>query len=444
MSKNKKEEVKNNEEKVIKNSEKDTLENNKKNTKTNKQNTKNSKVEAKVKEQNKKDVKKEKSTESKVDKEVESNKDEKLSQKDKKNLEKKLKKANTEKIVIVSIIIGTLIIAFGLFGFYYYNTNAKPVAKFDGGTVTTADFTVYYKTFAPMLEYYGYPASIIPGQIANKAGIDMIILKQAKEAGVTLSDEDKKKVDDIFADEDQVQQFIVQGIDVARMKQLYYNDYTITAYIEKLKVDAKDEDVIAYIKKNSGDDVDLYEYNTSHILFKTVDDSGNELSEADLASVRSKAEAALARALAGEDFAALAKELSEDTGTKENGGQYVMYMDGNTYTEYADAVKTLEVGKVTTALVKSQAGYHIIKLNDKIENGRAHNDTEREEFVDEDINNLSTTKNLDIDTEYLNKLVEKITGNKVEDETEQTTEDTTSTTTDESSTQTTDTTATAQ
>ena len=49
-----------------------------------------------------------------------------------------------------------------------------------------------------------------------------------------------------------------------------------------------------------------------------------------------------------------------------------------------------------------------------------------------------------IEIDCINKLVEKITGNKVEDETEQTTEDTTSTTTDESSTQTTDTTATAQ
>ena len=296
----------------------------------------------------KKTTKNDKKTES-VDK-----KEEKIeNEKEIKALEKKIKKPNTEKIVIASIIIGVLVIAFGLFGFYYYNTNAKPVAKFDGGTVTTSDFTVYYKTFAPMLEYYGYPSSIIPEQIANKAGIDKIILKEAKEAGVTLSDEDKAKVDEIFADEDQVQQFIDEGIDVAKMKQLYYDDYTITAYIEKMKEDAKDEDVIAYIKENSGEDADLYEYDTSHILFMTVDSSGNELSEEEQAEAKTKAEAALARALAGEDFATLAKELSEDTGTKENGGQYTMYMDGNTYTEYSDAVKNLEVGQITTALVKS-------------------------------------------------------------------------------------------
>ena len=389
---------------------------------------------------------------SKVKKEVEKNEEKvtkKVTKKEKKEttvenkevkaLEKKIKKINTEKVVMASIIIGVLVIAFGLFGFYFYNTNAKAVATFDGGKVSTADFTVYYKTFAPMLEYYGYPASIIPEQIANKAGIDMIILKQAKEAGVKLSDEDKATVDEIFADETQVQQFIDEGIDVAKMKQLYYNDYTISAYIEKMKEEAKNEDVLAYIKEKSGEGADLYEYDTSHILFMTVDSTtGAELSEEEKANVKAKAEAALARALAGEDFATLAKELSEDSGTKENGGRYVMYMDGNTYTEYADAVKTLQVGQITAALVKSQSGYHIIKLNAKTENGRANNDFEREEFVDQEINNLSVTKNLQIKTEYMNKLVEKITGTPVETEEEIiTNEDSTST---EESTETTDTT----
>ena len=378
---------------------------------------------------------KEKKEEVKAKVKTETKNEVKKDEKEVKALQKKIKKPNTEKVVILSIVIGVLVIAFGLFGFYYYNTNAKAVATFDGGKVTTADYTVYYKVFAPMLQYYRYPESIIPEQIANKAGIDMIILKQAKEANVKLSDEDKKKVDDIFADESQVKQFVEKGIDVAKMKQLYYNDYTITAYIEKMKEEADDAKVLEYIKKKAGDDADLNEYDTSHILFKTVDDSGNELSDEEKAKVEEKAKAALARALAGEDFAALSKELSEDTGTKENGGQYKMYMDGSTYTEYADAVKNLEVGAITTTLVKSQSGYHIIKLNAKTENGRAHNDKEREAYVDEDINNLSTTKNLKINNDYLTKLVEKITGKTASDDT-----DTTDSTTTDNNTTNTDTT----
>ncbi len=336
-----------------------------------------------------------------------------------KSLQKKLKKVNSERTIILSIVIGVLVIAFAIFGIYYYQSNEKAIATFDGGKVTIADYTVYYKTFAPLLEYYGYPSSIIPEQIANKAGIDMIIMKKAKEANVTLSDEDKASVDEIFNDKDQVQQFIDEGIDVARMKQLYYNDYTISAYIEKLKDEIADEEVIEYIKSVSGEDADLYEYNTSHILFKTVDDSYNSLSDEEKANVRAKAESVLARALSGEDFASLAKEFSEDTGTSEDGGKFTMYMDGNVYTEYADAVKNLAEGQITATLVETQAGYHIIKLDSKVENGRAHNDTEREECVDEQINGLTETMHFEINEEAMNNAVYAITGVKVEEEEEE-------------------------
>ncbi len=368
------------------------------------------------KKEEKKEVKKEVKENKKVNSDNEKNETAPKKVVTEKALEKKLKKANSERVIILSIVIGVLVIAFAIFGIYYYQSNEKAIATFDGGKVTIADYTVYYKTFAPLLEYYGYPSSIIPEQIANKAGIDMIIMKKAKEANVTLSDEDKASVDEIFNDKEQVQQFIDQGIDVARMKQLYYNDYTISAYIEKLKGEVADEEVIKYIKSVSGEDADLYEYNTSHILFKTIDDSNNPLSDEQKASVRAKAEGVLARALSGEDFASLAKEFSEDAGTKENGGKFTMYMDGNVYTEYADAVKNLAEGQITATLVESQSGYHIIKLDSKVENGRAHNDTEREECVDQQINGLSETMHLEVNKEAMNNAVYAITGTKVETE----------------------------
>ena len=70
--------------------------------------------------------------------------------------------------------------------------------------------------------------------------------------------------------------------------------------------------------------------------------------------------------------------------------------------------------------------------------GRAHNSTEREQCVDEQINNLSTTMHLEINDEAMKAAVYAITGTKVEDEETDETEDTTTddeqTTTDESST----------
>ncbi len=350
-----------------------------------------------------------------------------------KEVAKKMRHLNNDKIIIISIVVGVILIAAILFGVIYYKTNKEAVITFDGGSVSKAEFTVYYKTFAPMLEYYGYPASSIPSQVANKAAIDKILIKEAKNAGVKLSDEDKKTVDTTFNDKDKVESFVKQGIDVDLMKQLYYNDYIISAYINKLKSEAKTEDVLAYAKKIYGETADYNEYNTSHILFKTKDTStGAAMTDEQKATVKTKAEGVLARVKAGEDFAALAKEFSEDS-TASDGGKFAMYMDGTVYTQYSDAVKTLKAGEVYATLVETEAGYHIIKLDSIVENGRGNSDTEKEEYVNNNINNMSTEKKVTYDEAKLTKLIEQITGTKATDDTTNntTTNDTTNNTTND-------------
>src|SRR5574344_1671557 len=101
---------------------------------------------------------------------------------------KKVKKPVNEKVIIIGLIVVILLVAFGIFGYFFYQTNMQPVATYDGGKVTKAEYTIYYKTFQPMLSYYGYPDTMIPSQIANKAALDEIILKEAKKEGVTMSD----------------------------------------------------------------------------------------------------------------------------------------------------------------------------------------------------------------------------------------------------------------
>ncbi|MDD2376832.1 MAG: peptidylprolyl isomerase [Clostridia bacterium] len=354
---------------------------------------------------------------------------------------------SNDKKIIISIVAIVMIVAFGIFGWFYYNNNLKPVVKFDGGSLTTSEFTIYYKTFAPMLEYYGYEASTIPTQIANKAAADKIILLKAKEAGVTLSDEDKAKVDEIFNDETQIKKFTDDGIDPIKMKQLYYNDYIITAYISKLKGELTNEEVTTYLKTTYGEDLDMTEFVTRHILFSTIDSStGSAMTDEKKAEVKVKAEAALVRVLAGEDFEALVKELSEDTGTKEKGGLYKMYLDENTMEQYRNAVKSLSIGSTTTALVETSAGYHIIKLDSKNENGRVNSDSDREAIASTKIDEITKTMNIVIVDKVITKVVENITGVKATAPTTETTTPTTDTTTPttDTTTPTTDTTTPVQ
>lgn len=328
--------------------------------------------------------------------------------------EKKLNKIgmDKDKKIIILIVAIVIVLALGICAFFYWNNNMKPVAKFDGGSLSASEFTIYYKTFEPMLTYYGYDPADIPTQIAEKAGTDKILLMKAKEANVTLKEEDKKKVDDLFNDKEQIKNFTDQGIDPDKMKELYYNDYIISSYIDKVKKEVSNEDVEKYIKETYGNDANMSEYVTRHIVFSTQNATNDE----EKAAIKAKAEAALVRVNAGEDFAKLAEELSEDA-TKTNGGLYNMYLDENTSKEYEAAVKELEIGK-TTGIVTASYGYHIIKLESKNDNGRVNSDYEREAIASKRIDETAKTLNLKVDKDVLKKLVENITGKKSQDDSE--------------------------
>ena len=114
--------------------------------------------------------------------------------------EKKVKKQN-EGLVIGIIVALVVIIALSIFGYFIYNKNLKAVVTFDGGSVSADDFEIYYRTFSPMLQYfYGYTnddADAMGEIIAEKAASDMILVSRAKKAGIKISDEDKKTVDEM-------------------------------------------------------------------------------------------------------------------------------------------------------------------------------------------------------------------------------------------------------
>lgn len=93
----------------------------------------------------------------------------------------------------------------------------------------------------------------------------------------------------------------------------------------------------------------------SHILLET---EGK-----DAAAVRKQAEMVLAKVKGGADFAALAKQYSEDT-SKDLGGDLDYFGRGRMVKAFEDAAWALEPGQ-TSDLVETEYGFHIIKLTDK-------------------------------------------------------------------------------
>lgn len=85
---------------------------------------------------------------------------------------------------------------------------------------------------------------------------------------------------------------------------------------------------------------------------------------------KAKADEILNRAKAGEDFAALANEFSEDPGNKDpegkpQGGIYKDITKGKMVAPFEQAALALEPGQVSPNVVETDFGYHIIKLEKK-------------------------------------------------------------------------------
>ena len=94
----------------------------------------------------------------------------------------------------------------------------------------------------------------------------------------------------------------------------------------------------------------------AHLLVEVTADVTDEQAEA-------KAQSALERINAGEDFALVAKELSDDIGSAEQGGDVGFAAPGVYEPAFEEALYALEKGQVT-APVRTDYGWHVIKLLD--------------------------------------------------------------------------------
>lgn len=92
-----------------------------------------------------------------------------------------------------------------------------------------------------------------------------------------------------------------------------------------------------------------------HILLQVTDPKED-------ATVKAKAQSILKRAEAGEDFSKLAKEFSQDTGSAQQGGDLGWSERKVWVAPFADAAYSMKEGEIR-GLVKTQFGYHILKLD---------------------------------------------------------------------------------
>ena len=172
-----------------------------------------------------------------------------------------------------------------------------------------------------------------------------------------ISEEEKKQARDIFAKtriyEAEYNQKVAAGelppefVEKANLQvKLQQAQFLARIYSQKVtdKTKVTDEEVAAYIAEHP---------------------------ELDPKEKRTKAQGILDRAKAGEDFAALANEFTEDPGNKgadgvAQGGLYKDVPKGRMVAPFEQAALSLQEGQIAPDLVETDFGFHIIKLERKL------------------------------------------------------------------------------
>ena len=154
-----------------------------------------------------------------------------------------------------------------------------------------------------------------------------------------------------------------------------------------------EEEAKNYYDKNKDE---FLEVRGSHILIKTTDDEGNELSDDEKTKRKEKAEKILKKAKEGEDFATLAKEYSEDI-SAENGGDLGFFKKGDMVESFEKEIFPLDINQICDKVVETDNGYHIIK---KTGEKYASFEDEKEELMNKLSYNKQNTLLDDLESKY--------------------------------------------
>lgn len=248
------------------------------------------------------------------------------------------------KFLITVYLIGLIFFAIVLYGFHWDNRSTQiavkiypyPAAIVDGHVIWLKDLRKQVSYVKSFYEKTSQPVDD-KNQLTKRVLEQMIDIKilniQAKKLKVSISKGDldeawKKVLSEVPGGKEEVQK-VLAGVYGMTEKEF-----------EKLLTDQIVKDKIQTEK--------IAQVRVSHILIK---DEG-------------RAKEVLDRAKKGEDFAALAKEFSEDTASKDKGGSLDWFTRGTMVPDFENAAFNLQPGQISD-LVKTEFGFHIIKLEEK-------------------------------------------------------------------------------
>ena len=267
-------------------------------------------------------------------------------------------KFNKKKLLIITII---MILSLGLNGCSSKNKEGL-VAEVNGEAITEEEFNADYQVFKTLYEkQLGKDALDQVGQdgktleqslkesILEKLIMERIVAKEAETMNISVSDEEvaeqlasyidemggQEKFDEFLNNNDITMEFFQENM----KKELLVNKHKVEF---SKGIDISEEEAKKFFEENKENLVIL---KASHILVAT-EEEGNAILE---------------RLKNGEDFAKIATLESLDTVSAAKGGDLGYFGKGAMIAEFEDAAMALKEGEISK-LVKTEVGYHIIKL----------------------------------------------------------------------------------
>lgn len=194
-----------------------------------------------------------------------------------------------------------------------------------------------------------------------------LLMQEAKKAGVKIEDQEvDEQVANLkqrFGDEARYKQMLEKWeFTEAQFRDNLRSEMMVRKFLDQqigAKANISDQDAKAYYDAHPDVFKTPEQVRASHILVKVEPNAGEE----DKAKAKAKMTAVQERIKKGEDFATVAKEVS-DCPSKEKGGDLNFFSKGMMVAPFEDAAFGLAPGSVSD-IVETQFGYHLIKMTEK-------------------------------------------------------------------------------
>jgi peptidyl-prolyl cis-trans isomerase SurA len=200
---------------------------------------------------------------------------------------------------------------------------------------------------------------------------DRALLSAARDSGVRVDNADIDRAVQVIAAQNQMTlaqlraRLAADGQDLARFRAQLRDQVLIERVRERevaQRIRITDGEVDAFIDEQRGKVAGEVQYNVAQILVRVPEGASDSV----VAERRRRAEQAIARVRAGEDFTTVAKEVSEDD-NRERGGEIGLRPADRLPDIFLEAVRPLRAGQLAPSILRTGAGFHVLKLIERAE-----------------------------------------------------------------------------